>query len=223
MPVIIGSARLGENGKITGGKAGDQKQTSTELDVKGEVSMQEFYVHSKGWYVLRPKSRAVGNKIAQLMKDACNNSCLGYNQNDRLGVIKYGIHTRVKTNCDCSSLIRACVKEATGKDPGNFTTANLIAFLLKTNCFENPISYTATTTLYPGDVLVTKTKGHTAAVVEADEVRVANDTKKSIAVIAQEVIDGKWYSGAARKKALTAAGYNYAEVQAKVNALLKAK
>ena len=44
--------------------------------------------------------------------------------------------------------------------------------------------------------------------------------KKSVDVIAKEVIDGKWGNGADRKNKLTAAGYNYSEVQAKVNALL---
>lgn len=43
---------------------------------------------------------------------------------------------------------------------------------------------------------------------------------KPVRVIAREVIDGKWYFGAARKAALTAAGYNYAEVQAEVNKIL---
>ena len=46
---------------------------------------------------------------------------------------------------------------------------------------------------------------------------------KSIAEIAQEVIDGKWYAGAARKSALTKAGYNYEAVQKKVTELLSAK
>ena len=40
--IIIGSARMGENGRTTGGKAGDQKQT-TQDDYSGEVSMQNFY------------------------------------------------------------------------------------------------------------------------------------------------------------------------------------
>ena len=30
MSIYIGSARIGENGKITGGKDGDQKQTNTK-------------------------------------------------------------------------------------------------------------------------------------------------------------------------------------------------
>lgn len=47
--------------------------------------------------------------------------------------------------------------------------------------------------------------------------------KKSIDEIAKEVIDGKWGNGADRKKRLTAAGYDYAKVQAKVNELLTPK
>lgn len=42
----------------------------------------------------------------------------------------------------------------------------------------------------------------------------------SIEEIAKEVIAGKWGSGAERKARLTEAGYNYAEVQAKVDELL---
>ena len=47
--------------------------------------------------------------------------------------------------------------------------------------------------------------------------------KKSIDEIAQEVIDGKWGSGDARKKALTKAGYDYNKVQARVNEMLTPK
>ncbi|MBQ6091378.1 MAG: hypothetical protein IJL07_08960 [Lachnospiraceae bacterium] len=44
--------------------------------------------------------------------------------------------------------------------------------------------------------------------------------KKTIEELAQEVIDGKWSVGAARKQAITAAGYDYATVQGKVNEIL---
>lgn len=47
--------------------------------------------------------------------------------------------------------------------------------------------------------------------------------KKSITAIANEVIEGKWYTGAARKSALTKAGYDADAVQAKVNEILKKK
>lgn len=42
---------------------------------------------------------------------------------------------------------------------------------------------------------------------------------KSIEDVAKEVIAGKWGNGDARKNALNAAGYNYSDVQAKVNRL----
>lgn len=44
--------------------------------------------------------------------------------------------------------------------------------------------------------------------------------KKSVSEVAAEVIAGKWGNGDARKSALEAAGYNYSEVQAAVNAKL---
>ena len=47
--------------------------------------------------------------------------------------------------------------------------------------------------------------------------------KKSVAVVAQEVIAGKWGTGSTRKARLEAAGYDYAAVQKKVNEILKAK
>lgn len=45
-------------------------------------------------------------------------------------------------------------------------------------------------------------------------------TKKSVNEIAKEVIAGKWGNGAERKKRLTDAGYDYAEVQKAVNKLV---
>lgn len=47
------------------------------------------------------------------------------------------------------------------------------------------------------------------------------EPKKSVEAIAKEVIEGKWGNGADRKRNLTNAGYNYNEVQKKVNGLLK--
>lgn len=50
---------------------------------------------------------------------------------------------------------------------------------------------------------------------------VSSTPSKSIDTIAREVINGKWGNGSSRKSRLEAAGYNYKEVQARVNALLK--
>lgn len=48
-------------------------------------------------------------------------------------------------------------------------------------------------------------------------------TKKTVAEVAQEVIQGLWGNGDDRKTKLTNAGYNYSEVQSKVNELLSGK
>ena len=53
------------------------------------------------------------------------------------------------------------------------------------------------------------------------EVEKPKDNKKSVHEIAKEVIDGKWGNGTVRKTKLTLAGYNYKEVQAEVNRILK--
>ena len=51
--------------------------------------------------------------------------------------------------------------------------------------------------------------------------KVVYPVKKSIDEIAKEVINGKWGNGTDRKNRLEKAGYNYNEVQKKVNMLLK--
>lgn len=169
MAVIIGSARIDERGKLSGGQASDQKQKSSTNDMIGEVSMQNFYVHSKGWYILRPKDASIAKKMASNMKTACNNKNIGYDQMNRLGVMTYGVNSKVKTETDCSTLVRECVKEASGKDPGNFSTLNEADMLEKSGLFEKRVAYTSGMTLYTGDVLVTKTKGHTVIVVEGTD------------------------------------------------------
>ena len=163
MTLIIGSARMGENGHITGGAAGDQ--------TGGEVSMQNYYMHSKGWYCLRPKTIKMANKMADAMRQACDNNNIGYDQNSRNEVIaqlkKYGTLAAIKTKTesDCSSLVRACVLQASGKDVGDMYTGNLASVLENSGLFAKRFSVSSESQLYNGDVLVTKSKGHTVIVV----------------------------------------------------------
>lgn len=106
MSLMVGSARIDENGKISGGKPGDQ--------TGNEVSTQPYYVHSKGWICMRPKNVAVANAIAEAMIQACKNNNIGYCQGHRITVIeqlrKSGSLAKIpaKTEADCSSLVRAC-------------------------------------------------------------------------------------------------------------------
>lgn len=158
--IIIGHASIDERGKSNSGTSGDQTGK--------EVCTRSYYMHSKGWYLLRPKNINHANAIVEAMLRACNNPNLGYDQYNRLGVITYGTNSTVKTECDCSSLVRQCVKEGTGVDAGNFTTANEKTMLLATGLFENAISVTSSTVVYNGDILVTKTKGHTVIVVSGN-------------------------------------------------------
>lgn len=161
MTIYVGSARQDENGKYSGGSAGDQTGK--------EVSTQTFYMHSKGWYILRPKSVTYANKIATAMLEACNNANIGYDQNQRTTLLTQYNKTKsikaitTKCECDCSALVRVCVLQATGKDVGNFTTSNEVTVLVNSGLFEKK-TCSSSADVYNGDILVTKTKGHTVIV-----------------------------------------------------------
>jgi len=83
-----------------------------------------------------------------------------------------------------------------------------------------------------GDILVTRSKGHTVIVTEADtkstptpkpetKPQTGGKTKKSVEAAAKEVIEGKWGNNPERKARLIKAGYNYLEIQAVVNKLMR--
>lgn len=184
--VIIGSARISENGRITGGKVGDQKQKAVP-DYSGEVSEQEFYVHRKGWIVLRARNADVAKKLAIAMKTACNNPMIGYDQNNRLDIFNHGVNSIVKTECDCSSLVRLCVQEATGKKVSNFNTATEQSALAKLDMFDRYV-YKSGMELYEGDILVTATKGHTA-IVTVGNVRGESITYKPYTGTSKSLVD----------------------------------
>ena len=166
MAVIVGSARGDEHGNATGGTAGDQ--TGKEL------STQTWYNHSKGWRVLRPNSADKAEKIAYAMQAACDNNKIGYDQNQRNSLYTYAKEVgfnpaKVTKACetDCSALVRVCCAYA-GIDVGVFSTINEASKLLATNQFTEltDSKYTKKSDyLLRGDILVTKTKGHTVVVL----------------------------------------------------------
>jgi len=161
--VIIGSARGDENGGARGGRAGDQ--------TGGEVSTQKWYKHSKGWMVFRPKSPAAADMIAWDMQAACDNSRIGYDQDDRLTLYDAAKSVRfdcakVTENCetDCSALVRVCCAYA-GIDLPNFNTAAEPRILLDSGAFVELTGEKYSDTdeyLRRGDILCTRTQGHTA-------------------------------------------------------------
>lgn len=162
--VRIGSARIDENGHISGGEAGNQNGK--------ELREEDFYFHTKKWLAFKPRSIKDALALAQSMKDACANKNIGYDQMQRLGVYSWvNAGTKIKnidhpTECDCSALVRACILEATGKNLANFNTSSEPSILKKSGLFEDAFEVVAMQQLETGMVIVTASKGHTAIVTE---------------------------------------------------------
>lgn len=177
MKVIIGSARHDENGRESGGRPGDQLQKGTP-DYSGEVSLQEWYRHDLGWIVYRAKDSGVAAKIAECMLAAVNNPHVGYNQNRNQtlyqAAVKHGFDvSKVTEDCetDCARLTRVCILYG-GINVQDFYTATEPAALEITGAFtkySDEDHCESPNLLRPGDILVTRKKGHSAVVVEAPE------------------------------------------------------
>lgn len=173
--VKIGSARIDENGRISGGKSGDQ--------TRQEVSTQNWYLHSKGWIVLRARRPEAAAAIARNMQFGCENDHIGYCQAHRSSAAaaakKHGYDlSRVTTDCetDCSELVRICCLYA-GITVGTFNTASEVSVLKATGEFDilTDDKYCKSSEyLLCGDILVTKTKGHTVVVLN-DGAKAAED------------------------------------------------
>lgn len=166
MAVLTGSARLDENEGIMHGQAGDQTGR--------EVVTENWYLHKKGWVVLRAKDPAKAEKIAWDMQAACDNNNIGYDQSENTTLYnvasKVGFDcSKVKTPCetDCSQLVRVCCWYA-GIKVGWFYTATEASVLMSTGQFDQLTDkkYTESSDyLKRGDILVTKTQGHTIVVL----------------------------------------------------------
>lgn len=175
--VKIGSARINENGTVSGGQAGDQ--------TKQEVSAQNWYLHSKGWIVIRARRPEAAAAIARNMQAACDNDHIGYCQTHRSSATaaakQYGYDlSKVTQDCetDCSELVRVCCLYA-GIHVGAFSTASEAAALEATDEFDilTEDKYCKSSEyLLRGDILVTRTKGHTVVVLD-NGAKAADDRK----------------------------------------------
>ena len=107
---MISNCTSDENGKLSGGVAGDQTGR--------EWVMQPWY--SRPWnVVLRFNDATVRETIAQMAEAAANNNNIGYDQKERYGfwqqLSKVGYHPeKINTPCevDCSAGVAAIVKGA---------------------------------------------------------------------------------------------------------------
>lgn len=170
MAVRIGHASINENGRATGGAAGDQTGK--------EICIRNWY--AKDWKVLlRAKDPAVRRKIAASCIAACNNENLGYDQSGRNTGLqeakKVGwdfAKITKKAEFDCSSLASACVQAAgvTVWEVGTNapTTRTLEKVLTATGAFEalrDEKYLTGTDYLLEGDLLL-KPGSHVVMVLD---------------------------------------------------------
>lgn len=167
MEVWVGSARSSYGNTTPGDQNGGR-----------EVSREKYYVHSKGWYVIRAKDAAAREKIALAMEHACDNNDIGYSQGTRLtlynNVKDFGFDPALTTkpvNTDCSALVRVCVHYA-GITVDNFITSSEVTALMGTGAFvlyKDDKHCKSSDYLKRGDILVTRTKGHTVVVLNDGE------------------------------------------------------
>ena len=163
MAVKIGSARSSYGNTAPGDQNGGK-----------EVSTENWYLHSKGWIVLRAIDPAQRELIAVAMERACDNNDIGYSQPTRNtlydNVKSCGFdpaRTSKKVNTDCSALVRVCVNFA-GIKAGNFITSSEVRVLMATGAFmqfTDDAHCRSSARLLRGDILVTRSKGHTVAVL----------------------------------------------------------
>lgn len=164
----IGHASIDENGKTSGGKAGDQTGK--------EVCSRPWY--NAGWHtVLRPLSPTLAEKSAKACEDGCNNNRIGYNQAARNSLHDWAkasgyVLSRVPAcNCDCSSFMTVCAiaggateLEYVGNAP---TTSNMVAKFVasgKYRAITNSTVVRGYKYLKRGDILVKN--GHTAMALD---------------------------------------------------------
>ena len=169
MAVRIGHASIDENGKIKGGSAGDQNGR--------EVKVSDWYLHKKGWVVLRCIDGEKRERIAQAMELACKNPDIGYDQNQRdslfnnVRVLGFDpSRTTGAVETDCSALVRVCIAYAYGADvAGNIRTVSEPAALVRTGLFEKLTAdkyCKSSDYLLRGDILCTPVSGHTVVALD---------------------------------------------------------
>lgn len=132
MAVKIGHASIDENGKVVGGKTGDQTGK--------EICTRNWY--DKGWNVyLECTDEKLADKAASIMECICADDKYGYDQNQRLtgynNIVKNGgrVHG-AEGEFDCSSLVSACYKLAGLNVSQSCTTRSLRVALLATGKFK---------------------------------------------------------------------------------------
>jgi len=208
MAINIGHASLDENGKISGGAAGDQTGK--------EVCVRSWY--SKPWgFVLRCTDPSLAEKMAKACEAGCANNKIGYDQNQRNTLntqakkVDYDL-SKITTlcECDCSSLMTVCA-QAAGIEPayssGNApTTSTMQARFKATGKFTvltDSKYLTSDKYLKRGDILV-KAGSHTAMALgngslSGSTTSTSSSTSTSTSSSGKLDVDGEWGTATTRR------------------------
>lgn len=169
--VKIGQACSDENGKVVGGKAGDQTGNEVAISTYTYSSSSSSPYHWQGVY--RAKDEGARKKIADACIKACKNKHVGYDQgkSDRKSLYKEAKKKnwqidKITTNCEttCSELANVCVAAAGLPHLGTDKQANVGTLpekLMSSKKFSR--IKLDKSKLQPGDILVSGC--HTAIVV----------------------------------------------------------
>lgn len=226
---MISNCGHDENGRYSGGKAGDQ--TGTEWQV--------INWYNRPWKcVLRHPNAKVRAMIASMAKAAAVNNKIGYCQSHRgtfwtnLADSNYDpAQITVACEADCSSGVAAIVKgagyrlgiDALKKVSTACYTGNLRA-ALKAAGFEvlTENKYlTSDAYLLAGDILLNDNAHVATNLTTGSKASETSTPSKNVNEVAKEVINGKWGNGSDRTNRLTAAGYDAKAVQNEVNRILR--
>lgn len=222
--VTIAHASKDENNGIKGGKAGDQTGK--------EVCERSWY--SRPWNcVIRFHDPDMREKVAIAMENAAKNEYIGYDQNQRNGLLnavrKLDYDPRFVTSpteTDCSALVTvACIHAGIAEDAlvkgGNCATTSTLKPRLKATgevtVFTSKDYTRDTDKLLRGDILLAE-GSHVAVVVSGNLI---DNSDRSLEDVAMACIRGDYGNGSVRRAKLTEEGWNYALVQAKISELLK--
>lgn len=165
-------AKIDENGKIKGGKGGDQTGQ--------EVRITPFSGGKRVYSVFRHPDPKVARAIAYYLGDASSNEYIGYNQDDRasfgieVAKVNYEpMNLTTPCNTDCSAFVSAGIKFAFMKAGINkqvdiMTTSTLRSNLPGLGFTEvadigrgTTAQLASTQKMQIGDIAVTISKGHT--------------------------------------------------------------
>lgn len=186
MAIKIGHASIDENGKTTGGTAGDQTGK--------EVVVRTWYNGS--WHtVLRPKSSTLAEKSAAACEAACANNKIGYDQYGRNTLYKQAKTvnfdlSKITTacECDCSSLMHVCAMAGGANltyGSTAFRTATMVNELVATGDYEKLTDskyLTSDAYLKRGDILVKS--GHTVMALEnGSSSNITTTTTKGVSTV----------------------------------------